>query len=400
MWYSESIWCGRLFLGLVIIAMLSTVACSGASDKEGTIAMEILNGTPSGDRQHRCYLPVQAVIGAGVAWSRSLADLELSGPPAHLAWADGTLIVRAAGRLVALSAESGALAWSLPAPSAFDLDVQPAGLAIMNQNGEVQTISLAGKREEELLLPVWGGSVRLQQFGKSGDELRYAFVTGPTPVSLPDQDSEPPSLVYQRLALLDGHIRGEVVREDVPVAILATVELVYLVGSWGVEIFAPDVADAGDVTPIEDLPIEAAMIDHEGLLVLAITTDDGRVLRRYDRDRFVGEVDMPPDRLGRQGLAGGPGGRVYCQLDDRLVLLPGDGEGWDYPLPATGEDALFTVLGDGSVLVGVGRQLIHVHAGGVEQSRLELPARITCRPVVDREGRLYVGTTEGVRCYH
>lgn len=99
-----------------------------------------------------------------------------------------------------------------------------------------------------------------------------------------------------------------------------------------------------------------------------------------------------------QPPAGQPDGSVYLAVGGQLVRLEHGKPVWSAPLTGDLSANRFTVLSDGSSLVVSGLTLTQLSRQGEIMRTKVLKDTITCRPVMDAQGRVYVAGRHTVTC--
>lgn len=392
----------RLLAIVLIASLAATVACLGDHDPSNTKVSPMLNTTPSGNPQANAYLPVAGTLGADLLWSRQAGTAPDEHHPLHLALAGDRVFVQHPRRLEALSRDGGKEQWVQPVPTAYRFQMSDQGIGTMSPVGQFVLYGLDGQEQMAVRLPLSASSGHLLAWQRLGDELRYAYSTAPSPVNAPGQEADRPSIRYRRLACDQRQTLWRHKRTDSPVdALTATDGTVYLVGSRGIDRFPADASDQASVTEITGGLFEAAVLDHDNQLVVVVRTEEGRFLKKLADGREAWSTPIGEGALGRQPLGCAPDDHVYLQQDSSLAHYRAGQLVWTYDLPAVGDDdgVHFTVLSDRTVLVASATLLVHVREDGQEQARVLVSSPLTCRPVMDGSGRVYVGTRAWVGCY-
>lgn len=387
----------------ILLVLLGSTACAGSraqNPERNSSAM--MNTTRFGDWQNRSHLPVQGRLGDEIVWSRASLDERHQRTPLHLGLRDGQVLVQYPTILAALD-RAGVPQWQVPASTHFEFHMDDRGIGTLNANGRYTLRQFDGREGMSLLLPLMSEIVRLVYSHQKGDELRYVFSSEPTPVNAPGMESSDPAMVYHRLAYDSGDLRWMYHAEDSLLTVLRDEagEWIYLVGGHGIHVLPSDATDPSGVRVIEATEVEIASLDANDRLLAVLRDDDGRFLRCLDAGGdTVWQVDLGEDPLGAQPPAGVDGDRVLLLAGGELRSLVAGVQEWAYAIPPTGDEvARFTVLADGGVLLAAGSNLIQLHADGTEMVRVPVDSPLTCRPVMDDQGRVYVGARAWIRCY-
>ena len=110
--------------------------------------------------------------------------------------------------------------------------------------------------------------------------------------------------------------------------------------------------------------------------------------------------ETPIERFSRTGqpVAFAPGGILYYCTGNKLIAISNGEIKWAYELTAGINDTYLTVLDDQSVLVAVLNSVFHISNEGTLTNTFTNPFIITCRPVMDGTGKVYVAGKGAIRC--
>lgn len=393
----------RWHLALIMAAVAaSTLAGTGCRSQETIMpTTSILNSARFGDPQARSYLPLTGDLGREIRWTHDSGDAD--GQPAlHLMRQDDQLIALYPERLVAHAADRGQERWGREVSPSFEFHLVKDGMATMDENGRYTVYDFAGKKAAATTLPLLAEVAHLFASESLQGELRYAFAEESVPESDPADPDSPEALVYHRFDPSEIDFFWRFKREDVLIQVLrhANPGRISLIGGRAIYSFATDCADDADVTTLTCEAIEAAALDLDDHWIVALREDGERRLRRIRPDGATDwEVPLPGGAIV-QPPAIAPGGHAYIVVGGELVHVADGAIDWRYTIPFTGEyRPLITVLGDRRILLTAGTNLIQLRPDGQEQVRVETGSALTCRPVMDADGRVYVGSEAWLRCY-
>ncbi len=85
-------------------------------------------------------------------------------------------------------------------------------------------------------------------------------------------------------------------------------------------------------------------------------------------------------------------------MDETLYCIEAGEQLWSHDLPATDSFGGMTVLADETLLLATGSMLIQLSNGGREIGRVAFDFPLTCRPIMDEAGRIYIASEYWVRC--
>lgn len=150
---------------------------------------------------------------------------------------------------------------------------------------------------------------------------------------------------------------------------------------------------------------QQASLDRRGRLIVSLYDAEAKLqLACYSLSgKPIWNCPLPSAerRADRQPPAIDNNNRVIYIWGDTLLVVADGTIVWRHAVPATSFVPYITILGDNSMLLAAGNALQHLDKSGklLLEICLEPEAQITTPPVVDIQGRIYVGTTGGVYCW-
>jgi hypothetical protein len=153
----------------------------------------------------------------------------------------------------------------------------------------------------------------------------------------------------------------------------------------------------------------------QGCLTIAVSLDnsDRLVIAYLDKQRqtllrcaslngaTAWEINIPPlgEHIGIQPPAIDINNRVYFIANTTLMAIEQGKVTWEIPVFRADYEYV-ACLGDTTILVATGVALRHIDNTGKQLATFILPPgeEITTPPVLDKLGRVYVGTSQGIYC--
>jgi len=170
------------------------------------------------------------------------------------------------------------------------------------------------------------------------------------------------------------------------------------------QVMAIDVKTGKEISrfTVEDGTIGPVSLDREdNLVTFVIDEEENLLLRKYSlagklQWKYLlsagGEFPNQPPAIDGDNC-------VLCIVGDSLQVINDGKLMWQKKAPA-GSVRYLTIMGDNSVVIAGGIEIDHFDRDGKELLAIELEdgAIITTPPVVDNNGRLYLGTKMGIYC--
>ncbi len=402
---------GVLACILLAVATLAGLACisdeaSGerrmvAEDKP-TAASQI-NGQSYADLQGTSCLPLVARIEGEIVWPLEISPQVMPQHPAHLAIHDDLLIVRYIDMLEVRDRTSGKRLWSKRIYSGVAFSLEPDGITTISHDGDYERLGFDGKVSERIGVPFLLGDpipyfdlVRIDT-----DELTCIYHTYGEPALDHDEESIPPFFLFDRMSrhsekgIWTLEIRGEMLGFRVS----SDDSRVYMATDEYFNFLPMNAKSNEDVKSMEMPGLVTFSLNHADDLLVVQDTDEGRLLRQVGSDgQEQWQLELPKADTIWHPPASSPDGGVYLALGSKLLHIRNGKITWEYPFPSGGRNIYITVLSDGSVLAAAGIALVHISSAGEEIITKFLEHELTCRPIVDNDGRVYVGTKGGVLC--
>ncbi len=366
-------------------------------------AVQQINPRSYADLQGTSCLPVIARIAGQIVWPEEGTTEAMPQHPAHLAIHGDLVIVRYTDILEVKDRASGKRIWNRRIYPGVAFSLEPEGITTISENGDYERLGFDAEITERISVPFLLGDPipHFDLIRIDTAELTCIYHTYGEPALDHDEESIPPFFLFDRMSRhsekgiwtleIRGEMQGFRITSDDSRVYMATDEYFN---------FLPlDAKSNEEVKSLEMPGLITFSLNHSDDLLVVQDTDDGRLLRQIGSDgEDHWQIELPKGDTIWQPPASSPDGGVYLALGSKLLHIR-DGEiAWEYPFPSGGRNIYITVLSDGSVLAAAGIALVHISSAGEEIITRFFERELTCRPIVDEEGRVYVGTVGGVQC--
>jgi len=387
----------------------------------------IINPVFRSDTRRSSFIPVRGDLPDEVLWHAPLEQIELSFGPLWLALRSDMLIAGNHKEIVAVQAENGALRWKEPVRLTFtfmcnDEGVLVSSFAEWRQYDSSQNVSQSHpeRRSRSLELLYGRGSSEKSlyfvsapdysllttfHFGDQGYWYGYFKTKKPLPrgrkinywfqFNRHTYGRESPDWYYRAAGRSLGSLYD-------PAG-----NIFYIVMPDHIHYFPPEATSEDEVKQFDVPGIETFALDHRGNLLLVVREEKGFLLKQFSgsgqEQWSVPLTGLAPGLMTKSGLtrlppASSPRGTVYCPEPKGVVAVEEGEVKWRRELSAGTAPMHITVLADNSLLVGSVNMLHAVDTKGTITKSVTLPSVISCRPIMDTQGRVFVGGEDGVRC--
>ena len=401
-WIKKAAYC------LIALSMVVTVGAAGDFIRRGVKVTEsvMLNTKKYGDEQNSSYLAVSGTVKGDQVWNQGTLPDDLT-PPVHLAIKNSFLIVRYKTRVDVRNRETGQLVWSRQLPANFHFDLKPEGLVTLDQSGYYEMLGLDQNVSGRMSLPFLSNNTVLYLSHRQDKEIFFAYQAIPTPTNAPGDIFQGPSFTFTRFHIEKDDFIWQFRRPEILIDVLFTRDRdrFCICTERNVYLFGRGSDSDSSVKTIPFEQIRSCAFDHQGNLLvvgrqekegkiekdisLKKMSPDGRLFWQYVLGRFV-NLGQPPATL--------PDGTVFLIAGTELFSIKDGDVVWKYHLPSKPDSTYMTLLDDGSALVAGGVALIQLSAGGEEIKKVLTGDPLTERPLMDENGRVYIGGVKGIRC--
>lgn len=392
-----------LVLCLFVVAGLTRgVGPKKSLPKEKTMSnVQMINPRPYADLQATSFLPFAGKITGTVVWSQNLSPELGERIPIHLAMHNEVLIVSYGNHIEARNRNDGSRLWGRDIYGGVSFDMTPNGIGSVNHANFYRLLGFDGVFGEGLRLPYLVNNPRLDFVKMDSDELRLVYHSFGSSATEHDMEAIPAQIVYCRFHKKEQRFIWTFQKEGFCQAVRISSDLkqVFIASRQNILSFPFDANSEAQVRTLETPGLMTFSLDHEGSLLVVQKSGEGLRLACLD---LSGQLnwDYAQDVPGRipHPPASAPGGRVYLMIDSVLHYFVGGKLVWEFsfPLPETG--IWFSVLADHTILAGVSHLLMQISEGGKALFNKPIDTPITCRPIMDEKGRVYIAGPGGIFC--
>lgn len=361
----------------------------------------ILNSRRFADAQNSSYLPVAGRFNGDIIWEqKSILDEPMQ--PVHLAINGPLLIIRYPSYINVRNRETGQSVWVRQLRDNFTFDLKPEGLVTLGKSGYYELLGLNQEVIKRMSLPFLSNDTFLYFSHQKGNEMYYVYQSIPIPITYPDDKFEGPSFSFSRYNVEEQSFIWRLRRPEEIVDTLFTKDQgrFCICTANHVYLFSTTTDSDKGVKTIPFEHILSCSFDHQGnLLILGRQEKEKEIsLIKFDNDyRLIWQLPIGRTVITKQPTATLPDGTAYMVAGSRLYCIKDGNITWTYQLPAKPGEAMFTLLKDGSVLLSAGVYLVHISNSGEEIKKIIVDDPITCRPIMDEEGRIYIVGVKGIR---
>jgi hypothetical protein len=287
-----------------------------------------------------------------------------------------------------------------------DFTATTEGIQVVGPDDEFFSLSFQNEKSVEAVLPVFSNFRNVLYVLRNNGDYLYTYNRFPENFDSPNllqgftiqkynKEDNDVSFEYDDDAIAECFVLSE----DMKQCILASEHLLYS--------FPVTLTDEKEISRIQLPSIRSISLYHDGSLLICQDADDGDEKRKSTPKRMIsmsqqGEIawEVPLDAFSKTGQppAFAPEGPVsYCAGNTLLCVSDGSII-WDYEISVGKCDVFLTVLKDRSVLVAALNKIFHFSSSGELIGENDAPFVITCRPVVDAAGMMYLAGKEGIYC--
>lgn len=397
--------CNLAFALLVIMLVLSgsLFSCFADTVEETMQHLVLINPYPLGDTRNSASVPYAVQMKGEILWRAETTQKTNPQPARQLAIKDEFLMAGYGPYIGLHQRDSGKVVWSWQVGANFKFHLTPDGLVTLDYAGFYRILHFDKSFGEPLSLPFLDDQTVLYYIAQTGDEYRYGFALTPQPTSSPDDMVVGPEISYYRYNAKSREFYWEFNQESDLLDLLYddSANRVWAVGSHMVFVFPADAKDDKEVasTPFQRV-LGAALNAEGGLVIVAkIVGKQTFSLMALGKDfKPAWSHDLGPSPTLLQPPCPMPDQSVSLLMGKELVNISGGKRNWAVTIPGYTDQAHLTVLKDGDILVAAGPILTQFTSKGQKRNSAIIEEPITCRPIVDEKGRIYMAGIKGIYC--
>ena len=367
----------------------------------------VVNECLYGDMSNSSFLQTTSTLEGKILWSKPTGNKEAI-PAQHIILVDESVLIRFSSRLNCFNIKDGKLKWSEWLGNNFKFQIIDGMVRTRLPGGNIGAIGCDGKKIPERYVYMIGDETFLFYFTENAHEDDFCYSLLPHPTSGPGENGVTPAFVYTRYNNSELDVIWEHIIYEQLVDLLsdATGNLLYAIAYNGIHIIPKKGSSDHDVRSIPFAAVYQASLDSKSNIYAVVEQDERGESGVVKHTRLVcigknrktqWHYDLPSEKIA-QPPSPLPDGKIYLIVDTRLLCVEHGNLVWAYEIPSTNSGIFMTVLKDETALIVTGPFLIKVTADGKEENRMVFEEMLTCRPVVDEKGLIYVAGTKQVYC--
>lgn len=392
-----------LALCLFVAASLTREAGPKKSQpKEKTVrSIQMINPKPYADLQATSFLPFTGKISGTVVWSRDKSPELGERIPIHLAIRNEMLIVSYGDHIEARNRNDGSRLWGRDTSGGVSFDMTSDGISTVNHANFYRLLGFDGVFGEGLRLPYLVNNPSLDFIKMDSGELRLVYHSPGSPATDRGMETIPAQMLYSRYHEKEQRFIWTFQKEGFcqDVRISSDLKQIFMASRQNIFSFPFDANSESQVRTLEMPGLMTFSLDHEGPLLVVQKSVEGLRLTSLDlsgRENWAYSQDVPGTIPHPPASA--PGGRVYLMIDSVLHCFASGELAWEFSFPRPETGVWFSVLADHTILAGVSRLLMQISEDGKPLLNKPVDTPITCRPIIDEKGRVYIAGQGGIFC--
>ena len=363
----------------------------------------IINPMLHADSRRSSYNPVQGDLTEEVLWHAVPTDIELRFFPFWLALRPNMLIIGNHQDIIAVNAANGTLLWREPIRMLFTFMCREEGVLI-HEYTKWRPYDSTEKILHHITSPDNGF---ITNYFRDKNGYWYGYFT----MKKPSRRGQKQNHWFEFNRYAHGRNRFDWYYRATGRSLGSLYDpagnIFYIVMPDRIHYFPPEATSEDEVKTFDVPGIETFALDHRGNLLLVVREEKGFLLKQFsgsgEQQWSVPLAGLAPGLMTKPGLnrlppASSPHGTVYCAEPKGVVAVEDGAVKWRRELSAGTTPMHITVLADNSLLVGSVNMLHAIDTKGTITKSVTLPSVISCRPIMDTQGRVFVGGEDGVRC--
>jgi hypothetical protein len=403
-------------IGILITGCLtfcSPLQATGPESKPKEHSMNsnsvVLNSRTNGDLRNSSRLQYQPSFAGEELWREPVSKGSDPANAEHIAlYGDRLIIFFSDGRVEQHDRRSGKCMWVHLGNKRLRPYVTDQGIEQVSSAGLLSVLTFDKTATPEIWLPFTGDNGFVVYTSISDKDVIECFQKPPQNASGPESEPQGPIYNYvwchrDKKSLVMRHFGHGVLRE---VLLDEKKDRLCMVTDQDLVLLPRKTASEAEISVRSFAQILTASLDPDGNVIAVLRQKDkegeknpGHGLARLDEKGiplwfwpidFPNRIPQPPAALG--------GESVYLIVGDELLRIEQGTVAWRYELVGEWNNLRMTVLPDESVLVAAGYALLLIDKNGKLVKEIAVRDKITCRPIVDESGKIYVAGPAGVGC--
>lgn len=394
-------------LSRVFLVSIATLLISNVHYIEGAIKVEkkqIINGRMFADERNTSYLPFTIKLNGEVIWPKNseVVGLLPNSIPFQLFILDDFLYVGYNNSLQCLKKGTGEQVWTKPLFKCSWHALDPSGFITVTPANYLERIDLFGKIVSSNMLIGMTTNSSLVWVREKDGIISFVMNSSGNKYAGPGIPKIPPSMMYYRNDKKREQVLFNFARVNdmaKTVCVSGNDKQLYVACSNVICEIPFDVKDSESINEIIIDSILQMSLTHDDALLIVTLHDDMVFLQQM---KVAGKTDwsIELDRKGSlwQPPASTPDGHIFLTLGTTLYAIKDGKKMWTAELPNMGGKIFITALADNSLLVQCSHWIAHFSSEGKILIEKTIVGELTCRPIVDEKGNLYIGGKGGISC--
>ncbi len=400
-----------LQIGAVLaILWIPVIADKPYNFKKGKDTMNqsvIINGKKFSNWQNTSFIPASGAIKGNELWISTSSDVNNADSPYHLCIADNSLITVYPQWIDARNAETGDRDWTQKFINLMDFTLDSEGIWVISAGNKFYKRTVQNQKTEEIHIALFTQYPKV--FFISSEKEFFFYIYNKYPSSF-DQPVLDDGFTITNFNVKERKVAYEYNENNILItgfALSNNQKTCFLTTDNNLYSFPVSISSDKDITKTDFPFIRSLSVYSDGNLIAAQDIDKNQKIPEPKNRRIVsltpdGKInwEVPINELSKSGQppAFASGGNIYYCAGSTLLCIKDSKTEWEYEVSGGNTEKYLTVLQDQSVLVAALNMLHHIDSNGTLIKSIVNPFVITCRPIIDTTGKVYVAGKEGVRC--
>ncbi len=361
-----------------------------------------INGRRYADLSNSSKIPFTTQFQGEIVWEDATILKTNPQPAIHLCIIDEALIIYYQDATINVRLKkTGEIKWSRAHSYLNEFQVIENNLTSMQDCGQLQLIDPNQTINNVISVPLFVDSY-LHYLEIENKNIHFCINQFPSPVNSPDDPIIGPEFNYIGYNSDEKDIIWNYEKPEALITVLKYFpeNRLYLVTDKNIHTSIIDSKDDKKIKTINCSIIKSASLSPDGDLIIVEETKEGLSIKclSLSNENPLWQYNFKLSSVSLQPPSAITSNDIYFLHNNSLLRLNQSTVKWNLSLPSKPENIKFTVLSDESILISANQILLHISPDGKELSRMILPEQLTCRPIVDGEGNIYVAGSNSVYC--
>ena len=365
---------------------------------------QFINNRKFGDYGNHSALPFSVALQGDVVWPENPVTMGnvCSNAPVHLALWRNVVVADCGPEIIALEKNTGNLLWRQAKYDNAEFDLTEKGIVKVSRSARCEVLDIKGVSIESVPLPAFIDNSRLLSCHIAGDDVYYLFNYAGSKYVSPGNSAASANFTFEHMKKESQiSVWSRVWRQETArwVCYSSDRETVYIASENNLYSFPAGIEDDQMVNVTPFTFIEGLSLNHENEVLVIEKTDKGRFLHRVDRSTIrKATIELDGNGVVIQPAASTSDGTVFVAAGKVLYRIDNGNEVWRRQFTPAQKPILFSVLSDKSVISVSGHSVFVTDPEGTQTFEKFVIPEISCRPVVDAGGAVYLGGKNGIVC--